>query len=295
MSEQMGLDLPEPEVTATAAARLFHFEDCAGAINQLFKSALESKGVSAFDEFLQFVHGFNDLSVYNAMLVRVQRPGASAVGSRKHWAEIGRWVKPDAVPVVILQPFGPVRFVFELSDTEGKTIRGQHASVLFANGEVSQKLYDRTKVAATKFSIECQETDQYGANLAGTAAAMGLFPDILKTSKADAMHFRVKVNTKHDLPTRFATLAHELGHIYCGHLGADHKGRWPNRNYLTHAERELEAEAVAWLVCNRTGVAPRSREYLSSLATAQAINGVSMYAIFDAANRVESRTAPTKG
>jgi hypothetical protein len=166
MSEQMGFDLPEEEVTAPAAARLFHFEDCAGAIDQLFKNALESKGASAFDEFLKFVHGFNDLSVYNAMLVRVQRPGASAVGSRKHWAEIGRWVKPDAVPVVILQPFGPVRFVFEVSDTEGKAIRGQQASTLFADGEVSQKLYDRTKAAATKYSIEFQETDQYGPNMA---------------------------------------------------------------------------------------------------------------------------------
>ena len=47
MSEQMRLDLPEPEVTAPAAARLFHFEDCAGAINQLFKHALETKGPSA--------------------------------------------------------------------------------------------------------------------------------------------------------------------------------------------------------------------------------------------------------
>jgi len=286
--------LLEEEEKAPAAARLFHFEDCAGAIDQLFQHALKTKGPSAFDEFLEFVHGFNDLSVYNAMLVRVQRPGASAVGSRKHWAEVGRWVKPDAVPVVILQPFGPVRFVFEVSDTDGKAIPGEQASSLFADGAVSEKYYLRTKAAAAKFAIEVLETDQYGAHLAGTAAAMRMLPEQMASTQKDAMRFRVKVNSKHDLPTRFATLAHELGHIYCGHLGADQKGRWPNRSKLTYEERELEAEAVAWLVCHRTGVEPRSREYLSSLATPMAIAGISMYAIFDAANRVESRTLPPK-
>jgi hypothetical protein len=294
MSEPTQLALIEEEEKAPFSTRLFHFEDCASAIDQLFQHALETKGPSAFDEFLKFVHDFNDLSVYNAMLVRVQCPGACAVGSRKHWQEIGRWVKPDAVPIVILQPFGPVRFVFEVSDTEGKAIKGERASSLFADGTVSQEHFDRTKAAAAKFAIEVLETDEYGASLAGTAAAMKQLPEQLKGIKKDSARFRVKVNAKHELPTRFATLAHELGHIYCGHLGADHKGRWPNRSKLTHEEKELEAEAVAWLVCNRTDVSPRSREYLSSLATPQAIEGISMYAIFEAANRVESRTLPTK-
>lgn len=59
------------------------FEDCASAIDQLFQRALAERGLSAFDEFLAFMCRFNSLSLYNAMLVRVQRPGASAVGSRR--------------------------------------------------------------------------------------------------------------------------------------------------------------------------------------------------------------------
>lgn len=291
MSEQAQLIFPnEGDEKSPAAARLFHFEDCAGAIDQLFQQALATNGPPAFNEFLDFVQGFNDLSVYNAMLVRVQRPGASAVGSRKQWAEVGRWVKADAVPIVILQVFGPVRFVFEVADTEGREIPGERASCVIADGAVSQERYDRTKEAATAHAVEVQETDQYGAYLAGTAAAMGQVPQTLTPTEKGGMRFRVKVNAKHDLPTRFATLAHELGHVYCGHFGADAKGRWPKRPHLNPAQRELEAEAVAWLVCNRTGVQPRSREYLSSLATPEAISGISMYAIFDAANRVESRT-----
>jgi len=54
----------------------------------------------------------------------------------------------------------------------------------------------------------------------------------------------------------------------------------------------MEAEAVAWLVCQRTGVAPRSKEYLGCLISSADIEGVSLYAIFEAANRVVSGTTP---
>ena len=275
-----------------ATGKLLHFEDCASAIDQLFLQAYAVNGIPAFDELLNFIVRFNNLSAYNAMLVRVQRPGAAAVGSRRQWQGVGRSVKPDAIPIVVLQPFGPVRYVFEMSDTEGDDIPGEHASSLFAVGTVPQEQFDRTGAAAAKYGVVIESTDNYGALLAGTAAAIEQYPQqIAKTAKGGP-YFRVKLNSKHDLPTRFATLAHELGHIYCGHLGGDAKGRWPNRAHLTHPQRELEAEAVAWLVCQRTGVYSRSNEYLSELVSQESIAGISPYAIFEAANRIESRTSP---
>ena len=96
----------EEEPGGAASNRLALFEDCAAAIDQLFAQALETQGLGAFDDFLGFMQRFNNLSVYNAMLVRVQRPGAAAVGSRRQWTGYGRRVRPDAVPIVVLQPFG---------------------------------------------------------------------------------------------------------------------------------------------------------------------------------------------
>jgi hypothetical protein len=280
------------EVEGPVAGKLLHFEDCASAIDQMFQQALQVDGLKAFDEFLSFVGRFNNLSAYNAMLVLVQRPGAAAAGGRRQWEEVGRWVKPDAIPIVILQPFGPVRFVFEIGDTEGADIPGEKSSSLFATGTLPQAQYDRTIAAAGKYGVLVEETDQYGALLAGTAAALNRFPDRLSATTKEGPRYRVRLNSKHDLPTRFATLAHELGHVYCGHQGTEVKGRWPNRSHLTYEQRELEAEAVAWLVCQRTGVQSRSKEYLASLVSAESIQGISPYSIFDAANRVESRTAP---
>ncbi|MEA1924093.1 MAG: hypothetical protein U9N63_15765 [Pseudomonadota bacterium] len=51
--------------------RLLHYEDCAGAIDQLFHSALTKKEPDAFTQFLDFAKTFDNLSVYNSMLVRI--------------------------------------------------------------------------------------------------------------------------------------------------------------------------------------------------------------------------------
>ena len=198
--------LASEDIDKAAVGKLALFEDCATAIDQLFQLALDTKGPSAFDEFLHFMSGFNNLSVYNSMLVRVQRPGAAAVGSRRQWAERGRYMRPDAVPIVVLQPFGPVRFVFEIGDTDGREVPGEHLDTLFAHGTVPPQIqYDKTKSAADKYRIEIVETDQYGALLTGRAAAMGQTPESLRPATTGAARYRIKVNAKHDLPTRFAT------------------------------------------------------------------------------------------
>ena len=275
--------------------RLALFEDCASAIDQLFQQALQATGPAAFDQFLDFMAGFSNLSAYNAMLVRVQRPGAIAVASRRQWLAIGREVNADAIPIVLLQNFGPVRFAFEFADTYGEEIPGEKLNTLFAEGPIPADQYQRKLAAAEKYGVSVSETDQYGTLLAGTAAALASLPKATGETRKTNVRYRVRINAKHDLPTRFAALAHELGHIYCGHTGADIQGRWPNRSKLCHAQQELEAEAVAWLVCQRTRIATRSKEYLATLATAEHVGAISIYAVFEAANRVESRTAPRKG
>lgn len=286
---------------ADVERRLTHFEDCRSAIDQLFFEAYTTQGSLAFDEFLDFVVRFSNLSVYNAMLVRVQRPGAGAVATSHKWAEFGRTLKPDAIPILILRPFGPISFVFEQEDTEGRTMPGEDHNPLLAKGQLSQKMYDQTKLAAEKYGIEIEETDVYGTFLAGTAAGLKISPESFNLIEIDVKSkervvrgFRIRLNAKHDLPTRFATLAHELGHIYCGHVGGESRGRWPERSHLSYEQRELEAEAVSWLVCQRNGIETRSREYLNNLTKKADPSGISMYAIFEAANRVESRTKPVE-
>jgi hypothetical protein len=281
---------PPNLVTDTPRLRLFH--DDAEAVDALFQEALHATGPSAFVEFVDFVDRFNRLSVFNALLVRVQRPGATAVGSRYQWRRIGRSVTPDAVPIVILQPFGPVEFTYDLQDTSGDPIPGGDYDPFFVAGRVPVSEWDRTLRAATKCSVTVELTANYGGALAGTAAH--ILPegrDARTDFSGPNGRWRIRVNSRLSIEARFATLAHELGHIYCGHLGKGTKDQWPDRRgCLTESQEEIEAEAVAWVVCRRARITTNSAEYLRPHLTVDALSKISMFAILAAAHRVEARS-----
>jgi hypothetical protein len=53
------------------------------------------------------------------------------------------------------------------------------------------------------------------------------------------IRFEIVVNRNLPLLDRYATLAYELGHLLCGHLGARPEELWPDR-------RLLPARSLTW-------------------------------------------------
>ena len=102
----------------------------------------------------------------------------------------------------------------------------------------------------------------------------------------------MKVNDRLTPPETLVTVAHELGHIFCGHLGAcgrdEDTAGWPDRRGLSEATREMEAEAVAWLVASRAGVLTRSATYLRRYVTDGDVGNVDTDLVVRAAARIES-------
>ena len=68
------------------------------------------------------------------------------------------------------------------------------------------------------------------------------------------MPFAIPLNSNHDNVTLLATIYHELGHVYCGHLGNNELDYLPERTNLDIQAREFEAESVCWLLCEREGI-----------------------------------------
>lgn len=278
----------DPKLTT----RLAHLADCRLAIDALFHEARQSNGASeAFQRFLDVGTRFSNLSVFNSMLVETQRPGAVAVGSRAKWAGIGRTIKPGSPPLLILWPFGPVAYLYEYSDTEGAEMDGAQANLLFAEGQPPSRRLEHLVRAAGGYDIVVDYSDRHGPLSAGLAhAAISQAGQV--DGKTPRRAWRIVINENLDGPSTFATLAHELGHIYCGHLGEGPNAAWPGRRQqLGESERELEAEAVSHIVCQRNGIRTRSAEYLSTHIEKADLAKISIFSIYEAANRIESRTA----
>ena len=76
--------------------------------------------------------------------------------------------------------------------------------------------------------------------------------------------YELLLNSNLSREARYATLAHELGHLYCGHLGTPQPKWWPDRRGLPLEIMEFEAESVCYLVCTRLGIDNPSAEYLAA-------------------------------
>ena len=89
-------------------------------LDSLFENVGLYRKSSDYMGLLNFVKKFPMLAPYNAFLLHVQKPGSVYVETESGWRKYhNRTVKTGARPLVLLKPFGPVKFVYDISDTEG--------------------------------------------------------------------------------------------------------------------------------------------------------------------------------
>lgn len=245
------------------------------ALDELFALTHQYGSSAAYFDLLKFITRFRSYSPFNAMLVHIQMPGARYVASPNQWLhKYGRGIKAAARPLVILQPRGPVMFVFDVSDTEPKPgavpfPREIERPFEVRSGKVGNQL-EKTLENARRDGVRVSEQD-FGANRAGqiATAAPGSTQEFPIRSSLDeisvrlAVRYELLLNSNHSREARYATLAHELGHLYCGHLGSPNSKWWPDRRRLTQQIRELEAESVCYLVCRRLDIDNPSEAYLA--------------------------------
>ena len=117
--EFFGLGANEVSIPDATPAGAWERDAAKRALDELFSLTNQYKTSQAYWDLLQFVTRFRSYSPFNAMLVHIQMPGAIFVAPPYRWLrDYGRRIGPDARPLVILQPMGPVMFVFDVSQTE---------------------------------------------------------------------------------------------------------------------------------------------------------------------------------
>jgi hypothetical protein len=245
------------------------------ALDDLFwRSSSYRFSVDCF-AILQFISRLPWLSPYNAFLIHMQHPGVQYVATASQWKRrFRRTVKPDARPLVILIPFGPLSFVYDLADTEGPATPRGLLRPFETKGRLNEQFYSRTVENAFRDGICIRESD-FGIGLAGYV-------------RHKQGSFSISLNKHHALEDKYSTLAHELGHIYSGHVGKGPKSPWPDRSDEENTIKEFEAESISFLVCRRLGLATTSAEYLAKyVAKHKQFPQFSLETVLTVAGRIE--------
>ncbi len=248
----------------------------------LEKSRLYKKS-NDYQKLLDFVVRLRNFAPFNAMLLQVQKPGLSYAASERDWRELfGRELKEGARPLLILWPFGPVALVYDVMDTEGDELPEDVASFV-ARGQIDEQQMESFPLLLARKNIDWHWIDA-GDRKAGSVSVVYRTLHGKETSR-----YRLEINRNHTPAVQFTTLAHELGHLYLGHLGPDSRLKIPERPRPDLDLREVEAESVAYIVCKRNGVEPKSQTYLSGFINKRTtFEGIAVYQIMRAAGRIEA-------
>jgi hypothetical protein len=202
-------------------------------------------------------------SANNMLLILAQCPHATQVRSFKQWKEHGRSVRKGETGLRIFAPM-----TVKKKDGEG-------APVLDENGEEKKRtlfksvaVFDISQTDPTEEEAAPQESEEpayaLGGKVQGDAPAE-LWERLTVHAKGHGYTVRVEATSGEDGYSnpktrvigiqasdpeahRVITLAHEVGHVECGHL-AD------MAEYSRHRGRmECEAESVAYIVAGAAGL-----------------------------------------
>ena len=82
-----------------------------------------ARPLMSWDELLGFVRRFPHIAAFNAALIAQQRAGAIFVETEQAWrTKYNRLLTNDASALIVLHPFAPVRFVYDIADTVGTPV-----------------------------------------------------------------------------------------------------------------------------------------------------------------------------
>jgi len=262
---------------------LFGYDATRSLLDQLLEDSRLYRSSKDYKDLLDFVVRLRNFAPFNAMLLQVQKPGLSYAASARDWRErFGRQPRTEARPLLILWPFGPVALVYDVQDTEGNSLP-EDVSSFVARGPVDDSMLQNFQPLLRKRNIDLGWVDA-GDHKAGVIRVVRR-----AINDTESTQYRIHINRNHGAPVKFTTLAHELGHLALGHLGPERKWNIPQRPALSNAQEEMEAESVAYIVCERNGVKSKSQSYLSNFVDANTtISTLDVYQVMRAAGLVEA-------
>jgi hypothetical protein len=244
------------------------YETEVSALDEMFAATRKYRSSQELMGLLRFISRFPNYSAFNCFLLHTQDPSISHVATAGRWRrQFNRRLKPNARPLVILAPMSPVRFVFDLKDTEGEPISPAMLKPVDTTERVQKDIFEKTLHNCVVHGIAVREVVLKNGDSGGAIPLTYNVQKQYKNLNLDSrMKYLILLENEQTLEEKYSSLAYELGHIFCGHLGIDDKAWWQDRRGTDQALAEIEAGSVAFLVCTRKGLVTIGGKYLAEYA-----------------------------
>ncbi len=268
MPKQLSLfpDSPSSLPESLTEKELADFETVHNPVDEVFAASTRFRDSRNVIDLLRFIARFTGYSAFNGLLIYAQNSSASYVATARSWKQkCGRQPKIDASPIVILAPMAPIIFVFDIQDTEGPPVPASLLQPRKIPSQQLEKIYSNTRHNCGVHGIAVFEKSTADGTVDPTSritpALRKKYQDL--TMQKDTSYL-ILVDESQSLENKYSTLVHELGHIFCGHLGIDRHAWWPERQTSDINGEEIEADAVAFLTCKRLGLLASSDGHLAN-------------------------------
>ncbi len=210
------------------------------ALNSLTES-LENGQSDELKKYLQTMSRFHQYSLRNVMLIALQKPSATHVAGFHSWKKLGRFVKKGENGIIIIAPLVYKKETVEDDDnrTNVTEINGFKAVYVF---DVSQTDGDELP----EFARVQGDPSRYQESLSNLISANSITLEYSDTLHADGCSTGGIITIRSGLtPAQdFSVKVHELAHEFLHHSGEK----------LSKTQKETEAEAVAYVVCQSIGM-----------------------------------------
>jgi len=205
--------------------------------------ALESGQSEALKTYLSVMSRFHRYSWGNILLIYSQCPDATHVAGFHTWLKMRRFVRKGEKGIVILAPMvGRKKSDDELTEDEGTRLFGFRAAHVF---DVSQTDGEPLPEFATVSGDPREHNDRLSHFVASQNIALE-YSDSIFPAKGTSSGRKITLLPALPSAEHFAVLVHEVAHELL------HRGE--RRKETSHAVRETEAEAVAYVVCSAIGL-----------------------------------------
>lgn len=222
-------------------------------VHQLATETEQAKTSVKIVDYLRFTAQFHSYSFHNTLSIFIHCPHATKVAGFKAWQKLGRWVRKGERGIPILAPCtvkaqvesvddeDPVRhaayfrivYVFDISQTDGKPIP---EAPIAATGSDQGLLSILEQVAA-----------DHGIHLE--------YKTLAGSHHGTSYGGRIEIDDRLEPAGKASVILHELAHEFL-HQHEDCSSS-------SRQQRELEAEATAFVVCTHFGIHTAAPEYLA--------------------------------